>query len=34
MSRITSSLASAAIFIAFGARSAVAADHAKSDHHA
>ena len=32
MSRITSSLASAIIFIAFGAQSAVAADHAKRGH--
>jgi hypothetical protein len=32
MSRITSSLVSAAIFIAFGAQSAVAADHAKRGH--
>ena len=32
MSRITSSLASAVIFIALGAQSAVAADHAKRAH--
>ena len=32
MSRITSSLASAVVFIALGAQSAVAADHAKRAH--